>query len=279
MILFADSGSTKTTWAATATDKVLVTEGLNPLFSTDDTVLRIAKQVLDVFGQPAALFFYGAGCGTVRAKKRLSTLFGTVFQCDYIGIHTDMLAACHAVSSVYPAFGIVAILGTGSNTCLYEDNTIQMQLPSGGYILGDHGSANHIGRVLLRDWMGQRMPLNLSIKFQELYELSYESVIHSLYHGDHPNRYLASFAPFATQNMADEYCNNLITSCLEEWYTYQVDPLLQHTSRRVLSVVGGLAAHLIHQIDDLAGRHDLTVMKVVENPIEGLRRFHTVLVD
>ena len=44
MILVADSGSTKTTWADVTTGNKVVTEGLNPHFSTDKQVLDACRQ-------------------------------------------------------------------------------------------------------------------------------------------------------------------------------------------------------------------------------------------
>ena len=49
MILVADSGSTKTTWADVTTGNKVVTEGLNPHFSTDKQVLDACATVCQHF--------------------------------------------------------------------------------------------------------------------------------------------------------------------------------------------------------------------------------------
>ncbi|MBQ3949004.1 MAG: hypothetical protein II661_00880 [Bacteroidales bacterium] len=49
MILVADSGSTKTTWADVTTGNKIVSEGLNPHFSTDKQVLDACATVCRQF--------------------------------------------------------------------------------------------------------------------------------------------------------------------------------------------------------------------------------------
>ena len=49
MILIADSGSTKTTWALVETGNKVVTEGLNPHFSSDEQILAAYAVVCDQF--------------------------------------------------------------------------------------------------------------------------------------------------------------------------------------------------------------------------------------
>ena len=46
--------------------------------------------------------------------------------------------------------GIVAILGTGSNSCVYDGINIIEAVPSLGYILGDEGSGAYLGKKLLQ---------------------------------------------------------------------------------------------------------------------------------
>ncbi len=42
--------------------------------------------------------------------------------------------------------GFAAILGTGTNSCLYDGNDITLNIDSLGYFLGDEGSGCFIGK-------------------------------------------------------------------------------------------------------------------------------------
>ena len=59
---------------------------------------------------------------------------------------SDLLAAARALWGDTP--GIVAILGTGSNSCSYNGVSITGNVPPGGYILGDEGGgADELARM------------------------------------------------------------------------------------------------------------------------------------
>ena len=66
MIIIADSGSTKTTWMEVEAGNMIVTEGLNPHFTSDEQFLKACKAVT-LLCRPKesmlSVYFYGAGCG------------------------------------------------------------------------------------------------------------------------------------------------------------------------------------------------------------------------
>lgn len=66
MILVADSGSTKTDWAAIGdTVQRFQSIGLNPLFFTDESLeTTISGALADVAAEEVTgVYFYGSGCG------------------------------------------------------------------------------------------------------------------------------------------------------------------------------------------------------------------------
>ena len=199
MILVADSGSTKTTWMEVESGNKVVTEGLNPHFTTDEQYLaacNTVRQQFSIFNYQFSIYFYGAGCGNASQRERVERLLSAAFCTGDIHVETDMLGACRAVSGERPS--LVAILGTGSNACFYNGQAIECQPTSTGYILGDHGSANHVGRILLNDYLTHRMPQDVRDMFFDTYRLTDAQLIDAVYHQSTPNRFLASLAPFIT---------------------------------------------------------------------------------
>ena len=62
-----------------------------------------------------------------------------------------MLGACRALLG--EVAGVACILGTGSNSCLYDGERIIANVSPGGYILGDEGSGAWLGRRFAGDFI------------------------------------------------------------------------------------------------------------------------------
>ena len=280
MTLIADSGSTKTTWMEVETGNKIVTEGLNPHFTTEaqfmaacDVVRRHPAFDTDALATSLhTIVFYGAGCGMETQRKKVSSWLCKCFGTSNIHVETDMLAACRATAGTRPA--LVAILGTGSNACLYDGQHIVHQAVSTGYILGDKGSANHVGRLLLDAYLTHRMPDDLRCMFHDAYRLSDAQLMDAVYHQPHPNRFLASLAPFAVQHLDDDYCRQVIQSTLESWWSDALLPLYRYDNTLALCVIGGYAKAIEPTLRAVMENSGLRVATVVADPIAGLRQYH-----
>ncbi len=275
MILVADSGSTKTTWALVESGNKIVTEGLNPHFSTDKQVLDVCatvRQHLENLNSKSKIFFYGAGCGNKQQAARMKALLQQGFNSDNVTIETDMLGACRAVAG--NRFSLVGILGTGSNSCYYDGTSITCSSPSLGYILGDEGSANHLGRLLLKTYLNGDLPDELSLSFRESYPYNHDQWIEHIYRQPNANRFLASLAPFAIEHLDHKLCENLVRSVLDEWYSVQLCKIINKSNCHSISIVGGFAKGVETLLRTVMDSHGLTVDNVVANPIEPLVKYH-----
>ena len=128
MIAIADSGSTKTLWTFVARSMETTqihTSGMNPNFMTNEAWQEIS-QAIKTQNTPSDpienIYFYGAGCGTEKAKETIFNLLISIFPNCNIFVETDMLGACRG--SCINADGMVGILGTGSNSCIYKGGNI-----------------------------------------------------------------------------------------------------------------------------------------------------------
>ena len=276
MIIVADSGSTKTTWMVVESGNTVVTEGLNPHFTTDEQFLAACRQVSTHFQLSTLNFqlhFYGAGCGAATQRERVASLLTKALGTSDVHVETDMLGACRAVCG--HEAGLVGILGTGSNACYYDGCDITLHAVSTGYILGDQGSANHVGRRLLQDYLTRTMPRNLIGRFHEAYPMTKDEFLETVYHQPNANRFLASLAKFAVKHIADNYCSSEILFSLYEWYSYQLEDLQKLSRCDRLSLVGGFAAHIRPLLDIVAKDKGLEIISVLADPIKGLRHFHS----
>ena len=274
MILVADSGSTKTTWAAVETETKEVTEGMNPLFVTDEQVHTICQSVrrnLSV-SKDATIFFYGAGCGNVLQQSRMQKLLEKEYGTSRVKVETDMFGACRAVSGNKAS--LVGILGTGSNACYYDGEKIAAKSVSLGYILGDEGSANYMGRMLLKDYLTGKMPEDIATLFHETYPYSYEEWIDRIYNKPNANRFLASLARFATDHIDLMERENNIWYVADQWHSAQLGDLIMQTHCCHIDIVGGFAKAIESGLRETLTSYGIEVGTVLADPIDGLIDFH-----
>lgn len=275
MILVADSGSTKTTWAVVETGTKIVTEGLNPLFVTDEqvhTVCQTLRKQLFASDNPSRIYFYGAGCGNILQQSRMQKLLEKEFSATQVTVETDMLGACRAVSDNKAT--LVGILGTGSNVCYYDGEKIAAKSVSLGYILGDEGSANYMGRMLLTDYLTGKMPEDIATLFHEAYPYNYEEWIDRIYNKPNANRFLASLARFATDHIDLMERENNIWYVVDQWHSARLGDLIMQTHCCHIDIVGGFAKAIEAGLRKTLTDYGIEVGTVVADPIDGLIGFH-----
>src|SRR3569623_784538 len=156
MILVADSGSTKTTWCLlnnAGENYFFNTEGYNPYFVTKEYIVHSLTANLPSTintGLIREIWFYGAGCFEDKTSI-VSNALTKIFVNADLHVGLDLLGSARSVLGNQPGF--VAILGTGTNSCVYDGNKITGNIDSLGYLLGDEGSGFYIGRKILSDYI------------------------------------------------------------------------------------------------------------------------------
>ena len=156
MILIADSGSTKTIWCLLSkkgNPALFSTTGINPFFRNSDDIEAELKTGLvpKLNSGIEKVFFYGAGIINDAKKNVIRTALKRLFPGTQIEINSDLLAAAHATLGKNQ--GIACILGTGSNSGLYDGDSVIENVPPLGFILGDEGSGAVLGKKLLADYL------------------------------------------------------------------------------------------------------------------------------
>lgn len=197
MLLLADSGSTKVDWCYV--DKNLnqtrfQSKGMNPYNITLEN-LQTEIEVNVISNLPTtnipSMYFYGSGCSTEQKKKEMQNIFHKYLPNTSIHIEDDLLGAARATCGHKP--GVAAILGTGSNSCLYDGENIVENLPSLGYVLCDEGAGTNIGKLVLRNYLRHQMPKELDKQFAKENPGEEADFLNRLYKGEVPNYYLGFF--------------------------------------------------------------------------------------
>jgi N-acetylglucosamine kinase-like BadF-type ATPase len=278
MILIADCGSTKTDWVLydNVTSSIVTrikTQGLNPTLQSSEEIYNIlCNEIADEIDTdaPEKIYFYGAGCAYDEANERITSALKKVFRTNDIEINSDLLAAARALCGHEE--GIACILGTGSNSCLFNGKEIIDNTPSLGYILGDEGSGASLGRRLVSDCLKKQLSPAMANKFLTQYNLTIPQILEHVYHKPLPNRYLAQFAPFLAQNRKDAEIKALLKHCFTLFF--QRNTMVYRRSWLPIHIVGGIGITFAEELKETAESLGLSIGNIVESPMNGLIEYH-----
>lgn len=277
MIIIADSGSTKTDWVLTDGKKNISrysTIGFNPYFTGTDLMYdslntKLATQFNS--SQVKKVFFYGAGCSNEQnvtiANKALSKFFVNA----KILVGHDMLAAARALLGNKPGFA--AIIGTGSNTCIYDGKDVEKNIDSLGYLLGDEGSGSYIGRKIVKDYLRGYLPRSLEKKFTQYYSLKPNDIFDALYNKAMPNRFLASFCKFADHNKEHEYIRKILKESFNDFFANLVSRYPDY-EQYSFNCVGSVGFIFKQQLKEVAEEYNMKMGKLIPSPIQELVNYH-----
>lgn len=277
MILIADSGSTKTDWRLIAKNGKIFSfksEGINPYFHSSSSITRTLER-LNIqpfnFSDISEIFFYGAGSSTAQNREIMQLGFKPIFPNANIHILHDLLGAARALFKTDS--GIAAILGTGSNSCLFVDGEITHTLGGQGYILGDEGSGMHIGRKVVRDFMNDLMPADILEVFKSTYGLTKDEISFSVYKKDFPNRFLASFSTFVFDNIDHPYMLRLTDDAFMKFFDRYIIQYPDY-QKYPLRIVGSVGFYYQSQIQKQADHYGIKLDSIIRAPIDGLVKYH-----
>lgn len=276
--LIADAGSTKIEWVMLDPDGRVVSrttsDGLNAIIAHPDEVRSQFADARNALGADASvdeIHYYGAGCATVSACSRIDNVLRNVWDAANVYVNTDLLGAARALFGRNR--GIACILGTGSNSCLYDGHDIVRNVPSLGYILGDEGSGAALGKRLISDTFKGQLPEVIKTKFQDIYKLKIEDILENVYRSQKPNKFLASLVPFLSSHLWNPYIYSLV---LEEFTIFVKRNIAMYPGAHSLPIAftGSIAYYFEEILRDAIERQGYKVAKISRTPMEGLIAFH-----
>lgn len=277
MLLIADSGSTKIDWCLIDNAnqrKYFHSIGLNPYNVSEKTINEeIVANILPNIpaNEKMEMYFYGTGCSTIQKKTQMSNIFQHYLPNTEIHIEDDLLGAARATCGREK--GVAAILGTGSNSCLYDGEKIIENLPSLGYVLCDEGAGTNIGKIVLRNYLRGQMPEHIHKQFAAENPGEEADFLNRLYMGEKPNFYLASFAKFAITRRDDVYCRRIIEEAFNNFFIMQVSQYSDY-KQHPINVVGSVGYYAQDVLKEVAEQHGVKVGKVIQAPLEELINYH-----
>lgn len=235
MKIIADSSSTRTEWALVDGDTIVehaFTTGLNPFFQTRREISHsIRLELPEAFFRRRweHVYFYGAGCANLEKCKIMESSLVAQFKTP-VTVNSDLLGAARGL--LVRESGLACILGTGSNSCLYNGSEIVKNVAPLGFILGDEGSGAYMGKKMIADMLKGIAPRNLTQAFFEKYSVTPNVLMDDVYTNSLPSRTLSRYAQFLADNIDNAYCYELVYSAFMSFfsrnisaYNYQEQPI------------------------------------------------------
>jgi N-acetylglucosamine kinase-like BadF-type ATPase len=293
MILYADSGSTKTDWCLkTEEGKILnwKSGGWNPYFLTSKQMIEEGKEFINKsylenqneshhdseyyleehLYKVTQIQFYGAGCSTEENRQIVYSALETLFpQVKKIEVAHDLLGAARsAYNDTESKKGIVLILGTGSNACLYNGKKITQELTNLGFWLGDEGSGGFLGKKIITDFLYNRLSNEIHYLFYQKYKLDREIILKKAYQETKPNEFFASFVPFLCKYKNEKSIQKLIETAFDEF----LDRIEEEFKDLNLNfyAVGSVAYFFEDILKERISKRKGNLVRIVKSPIEGL---------
>ncbi|MCH5221726.1 MAG: hypothetical protein J1F05_05280 [Muribaculaceae bacterium] len=275
MKIIADSSSTRTEWALVDGHDIVehaFTTGLNPFFQSRREISHsIRLELPDVFFRRRweHIYFYGAGCASKDKCKAMESSLVAQFKTP-VTVESDILGAARGLLVREP--GLACILGTGSNSCLYNGREIVKAVLPLGYILGDEGSAAYLGKKMLSDMLKGVAPEDLTEEFFKKFSVTPNALLDQIYTNSLPSHTLSRYSTFLSEHIDNAYCQQLVYSAFMTFFMRNITAYAYR--EHPLCLVGSVCVLYKDILLRAAADFGVEIAKIERYSMPGLIKFH-----
>ncbi|MBW4890572.1 hypothetical protein KXQ82_12625 [Mucilaginibacter sp. HMF5004] len=279
MIAVVYSGSNYAEWRLAIRDKTIATfktQGINPYFNDEKFITQLLNKNINLIHHAEEIkkiYFFTAGASSPERVATVSNALSAFFKNAKILVEHDILAA--AIASCKERKGIVCILGSGSNAGYYDGKRVKRNNYGLGYVLADEGSANWLGRMLLKNYMYDTLPDKMVKKFEKRYEYDRRQLLDKVYRNPQPALFLSSFTEFFAENKDDEYMKNLVKTGFRSFFATYVVKIRKEEPDAPVYFVGSVAATFQDYLRETAAEFDITITNIIKEPINNLLSYYS----
>ena len=283
MKIIVESGATKTAWRAISVEgnmTEVLTQGLSPTCLDAEHISDIVRKAVPALNPEGKrveqIVFYGAGLVSEESAASLRSCLEMWCPFASVEFHSDILAAARALFG--DGSGVVAIMGTGSNSCLYENGQIVKNIRPGGYVLGDEGSGVALGRAFLADFVKGLLPESIEAEFSAQTGLDYSGIVRKVYREQAASAFMASLAPFILSHMDEPYIRSMVIDCLESFVKRALSRYAGYAGDREaafkVGVVGSFGCACEDMLREIGREYGLEFVAFLKSPIDQLVKYH-----
>ena len=275
-MIICESGATNADWRVIENGGQVIREissGINVSTMKIEIIESIIKDVSERL--PAVRYdeihFYTAGVITPSIENALYDLLKKRFTVSQIEIQNDLVASARAACGHAP--GIAAIMGTGSNSCQWDGERIVRHVKSGGFIIGDDGSASVLGKLFISDFIKGLVPEEIAFGYSERYPSDYHEIVEMVYHNQcSPSAWLGSLCPFIMSHYSHPYIKNLVDGNVRAFVDRS---LMQYEVEKYpVAIIGGFGNALKDIVRPIFEENGIRIRAFIPSPIEELIRYH-----
>ena len=278
MILIAESGSTKCDWVVLNSDGTehnrFSTMGFNPYFHSASFIHEELSEhhvVKTICNEVEFVYFYGAGASSESLQDIVKEGLEQVLPNAQVTVDHDLVASAYSTYTGEPA--ITCIIGTGSNSCYFDGETVSEEVPALAYILGDEGSASFIGKRLVADFLYKKLPAELAQDFFNTYQLDKDEIITSVYNKPNANVYLASFSRFAGKHMDSPYVKQIVREGFAKFADTHI-ACFDNYKEVPVHFVGSVGAIFHEILEEVLEEREMRLGQIMRKPVDGLIKYH-----
>lgn len=287
MIIIVESGATKSDWRVIGEDGRQIAQCILPGMNVSSmrldairsvleeglTELRAELTRLDEGYDPldgASFYLYTAGVVTDPIREDVRNFVLSRVSFKEFDMQNDLVGAARSVLGL--SRGIAAIMGTGSNTCFYDGETVTQNVLSGGYVIGDDGSAAALGKLFLADYIKNLIPSDVAEDFASKFDASYSGIVENVYRSESPSGYLGSLAPFILSHYDNPHIEELVNFNFKRF----IDRSLKQydTTCYPVGIVGGFGFACRDIFAPMCVAAGIRIAGFLAQPIDGLVKYH-----
>lgn len=278
MIAVVFSGSRYADWRLAEKGKIITgfrTMGINPYLHDERFILQLLNKSTNLINfaeRIKRIYFYGAGSSSDERKEKISGVLKKFFRNARVTADHDIKAS--ALATLGDTKGLIGILGSGANAAYFNGKRIRPNNFGMGYILADEGSANWIGRQLLKGFLTETMPEDLREAFLERHALDRKQVLDKIYNNPYPTLFLTSFSDFVQENHKHRFIKEIINEGIGLYLDTYAVPLSKEHKNNAIHFTGSVAAMCEAPLREAATKRGLEVGKIVREPIHNLLKYY-----
>jgi glucosamine kinase len=279
MIAVIYSGSNHADWRLADKGKTIAsfkTAGINPYFDDEKHITQLLHKNINLIHHAEAIkriHFFGAGSSSDELKAVVYKAFSSFFKFAKVTISHDIEGAAIACYNNEP--GIIGICGSGSNAAWFDGKKVKPNNYGLGYILGDEGSGNWLGRQLIKSFMNETLPEPIRKKFAKRYEADRTNLLEKVYRQKQPALFLSSFTDFFIENQDDPYLKSVIKNGFNKLISIYLLPLHQQHPQASLNFEGSVAFAFQDYLREAAADAKLEITNIIKEPINNLLTYYS----
>ena len=270
MKIIADVGGTRGRWVFInkLSKKIIETRGFNPYIHEIKILNKILKELNNSFEFDIIkeVKYYGAGINNYHSEKIVIDTLKESLKDAHIEVFSDLLGSCQSLCN--NKTGIVSILGTGSNSCLYDGKKIINQINSLGYLIGDEGSAYSLGKMFIKMYLRGELSTEISESFDRINkdDKNYLSKIYD----KNSYQWITGLSKFIHDNKEEKSLKKMIFYHFDRYF----DEIIVKYNYHKLYLTGSISYFFEKEIREVSKSHGIEIKKVVRDPIDHLVKYH-----